>query len=95
MRRQPKSNVTADWLPPRRPSVRVVKRVLAVASFVLAVAACSGGEDSSADDAADVLPLSMVQVGEFSGRVLRFELTDTTGGNTGAVEIRAYGVSAP
>jgi hypothetical protein len=27
----------------------------------------------------------------FTGRVLRFEVEDTTGGNTGAVEIRVYG----
>ncbi len=28
---------------------------------------------------------------DITGRVLRFELVDTTGGNTGAVEIRVYG----
>jgi hypothetical protein len=26
----------------------------------------------------------------FTGRILRFEVQDTTGGNTGAIEIRAF-----
>jgi len=35
---------------------------------------------------------SYVEV-SFSGQVLRFEVEDTTGGNTGAVEIRVFGPS--
>jgi hypothetical protein len=69
--------------------------IVAVGAFALFVAACPGGSDESAA----VRPFSEIQATEAvfendptfpGGGILRVNTEKSTGGNTGAIEIRAF-----